>query len=299
MKHITVLQKEAVETLMIKPDSVIVDATFGAGGHARLICKELSSKGTYIGIDADKQAFEGSDLQEIENGPSVHFINNNFANLTEVLSSLHINKVDGILADLGWRTDQFTDGGKGFSFKADEPLLMTYGDPEQYVFTAHDIVNSWDEENIADILYGYAEERHSRRIAKAIVLARKEREIKTAAELAEIISNSVPGFYRNGKIHPATKTFQAMRIAVNDELGKLEEFITAALGALNDGGILSIITFHSLEDRIVKLRFRESAQDGEFYRVTKKPIIPSREELLENPRARSSKLRVIQKVNES
>lgn len=296
MKHITVLQSEAVAALSLRPNSIVVDATFGAGGHANLICSQLGSKGTYIGIDADETAFEGSKLQELKNGPAVHFIHNNFANLSEVLSSLHITKVDGILADLGWRTDQFTDGGKGFSFKADEPLHMTYGDPGQYIFTAHDIVNSWDEVNIADILYGYAEERHSRRIAKAIVEYRKKEEIKTSLQLASIIEASVPGFYRKGKIHPATKSFQAMRIAVNDELGKLEQFISASLDSLDEGGILAIITFHSLEDRIVKLRFREYAQDGSFYRITKKPITPTEEELSENPRARSAKLRVIQKI---
>jgi 16S rRNA (cytosine1402-N4)-methyltransferase len=296
MKHITVLQKEAVAMLSLQLDSVVVDATYGAGGHAKLICAELGREGTYIGIDADKKALEESLLPELENGPAIHLVNDNFANLDEILSSLHIKAGDRILADLGWRTDQFTDGGKGFSFSSDEPLLMTYGDPQQYVFTAYDIVNSWDEENIADVLYGYAEERHSRRIAKAIVDARKITEIKTAAQLSKIIEQSVPGFYRKGKINPATKTFQAMRIAVNDELGKLEQFITSALNSLRPNGVLAIISFHSLEDRIVKLRFRDYGKTDEFELLTKKPIVASREELLQNPRARSAKLRVIKKI---
>jgi 16S rRNA (cytosine1402-N4)-methyltransferase len=296
MKHITVLQSEAVAALELSKDSIVVDATFGAGGHARLICEELNSDGTYIGIDADKTAFEGNALNEGQVAPTIHLVNDNFANLSDVLGSLHIKKVDAVLADLGWRTDQFTDGGKGFSFNGDEPLLMTYGDPSVYPFTAYDIVNSWEEENIADTLYGYAEERHSRRIARAIVEARKTTLIKTASHLAQIIEGAVPGFYKNGKINPATKTFQALRIAVNDELGTLERFIASALSHLAEDGILAIITFHSLEDRIVKLRFREFALTGEYFIITKKPIVAKREELLENPRARSAKLRVIQKV---
>jgi 16S rRNA (cytosine1402-N4)-methyltransferase len=204
--------------------------------------------------------------------------------------------VDAILADLGWRTDQFTDGGKGFSFNAEEPLLMTYGDPDKYIFTAHDIVNSWEEENIADVLYGYAEERHSRRIAKAIVEARNKSEIKTANQLAKIINDAVPGFYKSGRIHPATKTFQALRIAVNDEFGTLEKFISSALDSLTEDGVLAIISFHSLEDRIIKLRFREAVKTGNYILVNKKPVSASREELLQNPRARSAKLRVIKKL---
>lgn len=298
MKHITVLQSEAVAALELSPDSIVVDATFGAGGHAKLICEELSNEGVYIGIDADKTAFEGNALEGKQVAPTIHLVNDNFGNLSDVLGSLHIKKVDAVLADLGWRTDQFTDGGKGFSFNGDEPLLMTYGDPESYPFTAYDIVNSWEEENIADILYGYAEERHSRRIARAIVEARKSTEIKTASHLAAIIEAAVPGFYKNGKINPATKTFQALRIAVNDELGTLERFIASALSHLAEDGILAIITFHSLEDRIVKLRFREFAKTGEYFIITKKPIVANREELLANPRARSAKLRVIQKITE-
>ena len=294
MQHITVLLEEAVEGLALQPNSIVVDATFGGGGHGRSIIEHLGANGTYIGIDADATAFIGHNYESVK--PTVHLVNNNFKNLTEIIRSLHITHVDAILADLGWRTDQFTDGNKGFSFGADEPLLMTYGNPEEYPFTAYDIANSWDEENIADVLFGYAEERHSRKIAKAIVEARKKGEIKTSLELAKIIEAAVPAFYKHGKTNPATKTFQAMRIAVNDELGKLEQFIATALGSLNENGILAIITFHSLEDRIVKLKFREFAATNDFEILTKKPIVSTREELLENPRARSAKLRVIKKI---
>lgn len=295
MKHITVLKAEAVLGLDLNKDSTVVDATFGAGGHAELICEQLSSKGKYIGLDADATALIDREKDfERKNGPEIILINDNFANLTEILSSLHIKEVDRILADLGWRTDQFTDSNKGFSFNADEPLLMTYGTPDQYDFTASDIVNQWEEENIADIIYAYGEERASRKIAKAIVLARTEAKIETAKDLADIIVKIIPKNHKN-KIHPATKTFQALRIAVNDELQKLEQFISAALVSLKPGGILGIITFHSLEDRIVKLRFKAATQEGEYSLLQKKPITASEEELKENPRARSAKLRLIRR----
>jgi 16S rRNA (cytosine1402-N4)-methyltransferase len=296
MKHITVLLKEGVDALALKSDSVVIDATHGAGGHGMSICEILGPSGVYIGIDADQTALSSSPLQDHKGGPSIHLVQNNFAHLEEVVRSLHISQVDGILADLGWRTDQFTDGGKGFSFSADEPLTMTYGDPEGYTFTAHDIVNEWDEENIADIIYGYGEERQSRKIASAIVAARAVSPIKTARELAQVIESVMPPFYKKAKINPATKTFQALRIAVNDELGVLESFISQASALLAPQGRLAIISFHSLEDRIVKLRFKDLVATGEFSLVVKKPITPSDEELLANPRARSAKLRILEKT---
>lgn len=295
MKHITVLLNEGVDALSLKKDSVVIDATHGAGGHGELICQRLGKEGVYIGLDADKTALKDSRVSDITNGPKIHLIESNFAQIVEVVSSLHITEVNGILADLGWRTDQFTDGGKGFSFSADEPLLMTYGDPSSYPFTAFDIVNEWDEENIADIIYGYGEERQSRRIARAIVEARKSTTIKTAHQLATIIESALPSFARKAKINPATKTFQALRIAVNNELGVLETFIGAASALLSKEGRLAIITFHSLEDRIVKLRFKDLAQSGDFSLVVKKPITPTEEELKANPRARSAKLRILER----
>ncbi len=296
MKHITVLLNEGVAALALRSDSVIIDATHGAGGHGKLICQSLGTNGIYVGIDADETALAESPLKKHTDGPSIHLVQNNFAQIEEVARSLHITQVDGILADLGWRTDQFTDGGKGFSFSADEPLAMTYGNPKNYTFTAHDIVNEWDEENIADILYGYGEERQSRKIARAIVAARKTAPILTARELASVIESVMPPFYKKAKINPATKTFQALRIAVNDELGVLESFITQASTLLAPQGRLAIITFHSLEDRIVKLRFRELVATGEFSLVVKKPITPTDEELLANPRCRSAKLRIIERT---
>ncbi len=254
MTHKTVLLHEAVDGLLLSAEDIVVDATFGSGGHAREILSILSKDGTYVGIDADATAFEGQSLGATK--AKIHLVNDNFQNITDILRSLHIEKVDAILADLGWRMEQFSDSGKGFSFNKDEPLTMTFGDPSDYSFTAHDIVNDWGEETLANIMYGYAEERFSRRIAKAIVLARKETIISSTKQLVEIIESAVPKQYLNKKVNPATKTFQALRIAVNDELGVLEEFIKQAFIRLDEGGRLAIITFHSIEDRIVKQSFK-------------------------------------------
>lgn len=295
MQHITVLKQEAVALLPLRPNSVVVDATYGAGGHASRICEKLDPTGIYIGFDADSSAFENSFLHTLKNAPQYHLIHKNFSDITEIVRSLHIQKVDAVLADLGWRTDQFTDGGKGFSFSSEDPLLMTYGASEEYLFTAYDIINGWAEEDIANVLYGYGEERYSRRIAKLIVTERKKQKITTALQLAEIIARAVPAGYRKGRTHPATKSFQALRIAVNDELQALQTFLGAATELLTSGGVLAVISFHSLEDRIVKQAFRTLALTDDFTILTKKPIVASDEELSANPRARSAKLRAIQR----
>ena len=295
MKHITVLLEEAVEALALTKTATVVDATLGAGGHARRILAELGSKGTFIGFDADSTALAAlRDLQKSKS--TVHLVHSNFANIHSELLKLNIENVDAILADLGWRTDQFTDGGKGFSFSSDDSLLMTYGDPSEYMFTASDIVNGWNEEDMANVFYGYGEERYSRQIAKAIVEYQKKKKIVTAAELAEIIFTSVPVSYRHGRIHPATKSFQGLRIAVNDEFKVLETFIASAWQALAPNGRLAIISFHSLEDRIVKHTFRNYVQTKSGVLITKRPIVAGSDELTKNPRARSAKLRIIEKV---
>ena len=295
MKHISVLPEEAIQALRLTKDATVVDATLGAGGHARLILAQLGAQATFVGFDADNTAIES--LQDLKKSKAtVHLVHSNFTQIHTELEKLQIENVDAILADLGWRTDQFTDGGKGFSFTSDDSLFMTYGEPNMYMFTAHDIVNGWNESDIANVLYGYGEERYSRQIAKAIVEYRKKNTIKTPVELAEIIFTSVPVSYRHGRIHPATKSFQGLRIAVNDEFKVLEDFIAKAWQCLKPKGRLAIISFHSLEDRIVKHSFRNYAQTKSGVLITKRPIVAGSLELKANPRARSAKLRIIEKV---
>jgi len=292
MNHETVLLEEAVEALAIKRNSIIIDTTFGAGGHAAAILNKLGPSGKYIGIDTDQTALRHH-LNELENATLVH---GNFRNLHTITSSLDIEKVDGILADLGWRMEQFSGNGRGFSFRHDEPLLMTLGDPDSYDFTARDIVNEWDEHVLADIIYGYGEERFARRIAKKIVDTRQTESIETSKQLSDLIVSAYPAGARHGRTHVATKTFQALRIAVNEELTAIEELIEQGINALAPGGRLVIITFHSIEDRVVKHAYRAAQVTERGIVVTKKPITASSEELEKNPRARSAKLRIFEKT---
>lgn len=292
MKHIPVLLEETVSVLGLSPDSVVFDCTLGGGGHGRNILKLLGKSGTYVGIDADPVAVEAADLS---GEATIHLVNDNFANLTVIAENLKLQP-DAILADLGWRSDQFEAGGKGFSFSKDEPLLMTFGDPAKHIFTAEDVVNDWEESSIADIIYGYGEERYARRIARKIIEKREEGRIETSVQLAEIVASAVPGFYRRGRINPATKTFQAIRIAVNDELGTLKTLLQDGFDLLKPGGRLAIISFHSLEDRIVKQFFNQLAIEGTALKIIKKPIVATDVERDENPRSRSAKLRVIEKI---
>lgn len=299
MQHVTVLKHEAIQMLNLSEGSVVVDCTLGSGGHAKEILKHLGAKGTYIGIDADPTAIKvvAEDLSSYD--ATVHLVNDNFKNLKKILESLSLTSVDAILADLGWRMEQF-DGSsglpRGFSFRNDEPLEMTFGKPNDYAFTAADIVNDWAEEDIANVIYGYGQDRYARRIAKAIVQAREDSPIETAKQLGEIIYQSVPPVARRGKTHPATKAFQALRIAVNDEFDTLSELIADGQSSIRVGGRMVIITFHSLEDRIVKESFKTFVRDQKGVLVHKKPMTPTLEEITQNPRARSAKLRTLEIV---
>lgn len=289
--HETVLLHEAVDALQVEPGDTIVDATFGSGGHARVIVEKLGSTGHYIGIDVDETALR----HPLDQHETVTLVHGNFRVLPDVVGSLHSNSVDGILADLGWRMEQFSGNRKGFSFRIDEPLIMTLGEQSDYPFTARDIINEWDESVLADIIFGYGEERFARRIAKRIVETRQANPIETSVQLAELVAAAYPAVARRGKTHPATKTFQALRIAVNDELSVLEQFMADAVHLLAPSARLAIITFHSLEDRLVKHTFRDLAGKELGHVLTKKPIVPSDEELAKNPRARSAKLRIFEK----
>jgi len=292
MAHITVLKDEAIAALPVERAGVIVDCTYGSGGHSAAILATLPPQGRLVSLDVDPSAIAVNPATD----PRHTLVCANFRTLRDTLAAQHIETADGILADLGWRSEQFEAGQKGFSFHSDEPLLMTFGDPTTHVFTASDVVNDWEEENLADIIYAYGEERAARRIAAAIVTARSQAPITTAAQLAAIVTQAVPAFRRRHAIHPATKTFQAIRIVVNDELGALEDLIAQGFALLAPRGRLAIITFHSLEDRLVKQRFKAYAHDHQGVLVTKKPIVPTPAEVASNPRARSAKLRTIEKL---
>lgn len=292
MKHVPVLLEETVSVLGLGKDSIVFDCTMGGGGHARAILGHLGASGVYVGIDADPVAISEVGL---EGEAKIHLVNKNFSDIKDIANELGLRPT-AILADLGWRSDQFEAGDRGFSFQKDEPLIMTFGDPEKYLFTARDIVNDWKEESLADIIYGYGEERFSRRIAKAIVRARESAPIETSKQLADIVAAAYPAIARRGRIHPATKTFQALRITVNDELGALKKLLNDGFEILEPSGRLAIISFHSLEDRLVKRFFEEKSRDQQALKLIKKPIVASDEERQTNPRSRSAKLRVIEKT---
>jgi len=271
-----------------------LDGTLGGAGHALAIAKAYGGKLTVVGLDRDLEAVTRAQKSLQGKAEKVILENQDYRKLDEVLKKHDITGVDLFLLDLGISSDELDNSGRGFTFQKDEPLLMTMGDPTKYPFTAQTIVNEWDEEVIADVIFGYGEERYARRIARALIAYRQKKRIETSGELAEIISSSVPGFYKRGKIHPATRTFQALRIAVNDELGALKEGLEKAYSALNTGGCMAIISFHSLEDRIVKEFYKKKAVEGAYIH-TKKPIIASDQERAENPRSRSAKLRILSK----
>jgi len=294
--HRSVLLKEAIEALSLEPGDIYLDATLGTGGHAEEVFRRLPTV-TILGIDLDETMMEIARQRLELLGAHPKLVVSNFRHLDKALQTLDSGVPTKILFDLGWNTVQFEEGERGFSFQKDEPLVMTFAStakPEDT--TAYDVVNSWQEENIADVIYAYGEERLSRQIAKAIVEAREEGPIKTSLQLAEIVKGAVPIWYKFGRIHPATRTFQALRIVVNDELQALEEGLKKALEALKVGGKIAVISFHSLEDRIVKNFFKLKEAEERLEIINKKPITATEEEIAENPRSRSAKMRIIKKT---
>lgn len=290
--HRSVLLHEVVHALDIQEDDIVIDATLGAAGHAEALLKGLGGNGLFVGFDADPSAIERSRARLKNSLAAIHLVHGNFRNIAGELAALNVGHITKTLFDLGWSSYQL-DSRRGFSFREDEPLLMTFG--EDQALTAAIIVNTWSEQTLADIFYGFGGERYSRRIARRIVEKRKNHPINTTKDLVDIIQEATPPRYRRGRIHPATRTFQALRIAVNDELGALGAGLEGAWKLTAAGGRIAVITFHSLEDRIVKRTFADLVKKGDGKLHTKKPITPSREEIRENPRARSAKLRVIEK----
>lgn len=295
--HIPVLLHESIVGLNIKKGGVYVDCTTNRGGHSKEIAKLLGKDGVLICIDLDQNALTEAKetLASVKNPPVVHFIHSNFRHLASILKDLKLSHVDGILADLGLSSQELDESGRGFSFRFDEPLTMTFdAKPTEDMTTAYDIVNLWSESTIADILFGFSDETYSRRIAKNIVEEREIHEIKTTFQLLAIISRSVPAVYRHRKTHFATKTFQALRMATNDELGSINDLIEALPNVLASNGRACIITFHSTEDRIVKHGLRSHIDT--LRPITKKAIVPQTEELKINVRSRSAQLRIVERI---
>lgn len=294
--HIPVLLHETIEYLQPKVGGIYVDCTVNRAGHSIEIAKVIGSKGTLIIFDLDGVALNEAveKLSALPHAPRIIAVNANFRTLAHVVATHNIESIDGLIADLGLSSQELDNAGRGFTFRYDEPLLMTFSDViDESTLTAKDIVNTWQEETIADIIYGFADERYSRRIAKRIAERRATHTIETTLQLVDVIASAVPANYRHGKTHFATKTFQALRMAVNDELGSIKDVITSLPRILVSGGRACIITFHSTEDRTVKNLLRST--EG-LTLVSKKAIIPQAEESKLNPRARSAQLRIAEKL---
>ena len=309
-EHTPVLLSELIAGLAVEPNHNYIDCTLGAGGHAKRVLELSSPDGILYGIDLDKNAISIAKKNLQEYNDRIVFVNSNYGSLEDIIKEYGIDKtkLGGIYVDLGLSSMQLVDTTKGFSFKVDSPLNMNFG--EATGATAADILNNWSEEEIGKILRDYGEEKYWRMIAKRIVGRRRLKQFKTTSELVDLIMSVKPR-HALDKIHPATKTFQALRITVNDELNNLKEFIPIAVKALPSRARLAIISFHSLEDRIVKHMFRDMMKDcicppelpqcvcshrATVKKITRKPIKPSEGEIIANPRARSAKLRIVEKI---
>lgn len=309
-KHRPVLLEETIESLKIRPDGIYVDGTLGGAGHASQVCKRLSEKGRFVGIDQDDCALQaaGERLKEFGKNVRIDCVKSNYCQMKSILENLGIDKVDGILLDIGVSSYQLDNAERGFTYREDAPLDMRMDQSSS--FSAKDVVNQYDEMQLYRVIRDYGEEKFAKNIAKHIVAARQEKEIETTGELIEIIKASIPAKVRATGGHPAKRTFQAIRIEVNRELEVLQDSIDEMIDLLNDGGRLCIITFHSLEDRIVKNKFRENedpcicpknfpvcvcGRKSKGKVITRKPIVPSEQEVEENKRSKSSKLRVFEK----
>ena len=306
--HVSVLLDECLDGLNIKPNGIYVDGTLGGAGHSSQIAKRLTT-GRLIGIARDQVALAAAGERLAPYGDRVTLVHSNFCEIAQVLEQLEIPGVDGILLDLGVSSPQLDDGERGFSYMADAPLDMRMNRND--ALSAYEVVNSWSYEELRRILYDYGEERYAPKIAAAICARREVKPIETTVELVDINRGAMPAAALREKQHPAKRSFQAIRIAVNDELGSVEKVMRDAVGCLNPGGRLAIITFHSLEDRIVKNGMADAAKGctcppnfpvcvcgkkPKVKLVNKKPIVSGDEELERNPRARSAKLRVCEKL---
>ena len=306
--HVSVLLHESVDALNIRPDGIYVDGTLGGAGHSFEIAGRLTT-GRLIGIDRDETALAAAGARLAPFADRVTLVHSNFCRMDEVIRQLGLSGVDGVLLDLGVSSPQLDEGSRGFSYMADAPLDMRMDRTDS--LTAYQVVNEWPYEELKRILFDYGEERYAPQIAAAICRSREQKKIETTLELVDIIRGSLPGAALREKQHPAKRSFQAIRIAVNDELDSVSRAMNAAIPILNPGGRLAVITFHSLEDRIVKSAMNDAAKGctcppsfpvcvcGRKPKekvISRKPILPAEQELTENPRARSAKLRVCEKL---
>ncbi len=297
MPHEPVLLNEVVELLNPQPGETVLDATINRGGHALPLAQRIGKSGTLIGLDVDSAAISAAG-KILAHCPLAKLILRvgNFRHLTKIFNEVGVTAVHCALFDLGWSAEQMAQSGRGFSFDRAEPLLMTLGEPAAGSLTAGEIVNEWSESSLIDVIRGYGGERFAKRIVQAIVEARATTPITRADQLAQIVRDAVPVWYRHRHLHPATRTFQALRLAVNDELGALREALPAVWQCLAPDGRLAVIAFHELEARIVKKFFLERVRAGAGRLLTKRAIVPGLEELSRNPRSRSATLRVISKL---
>jgi 16S rRNA (cytosine1402-N4)-methyltransferase len=295
VEHIPVLAERLAEQINLPPDGVMVDATVGQGGHSLLFGKTLGPNAVLIGLDIDAGAINAAQLKLKDLHCKVILHTCNFSQISEQVRNLGIKGVDFILADLGVSSAQLTDVEMGLSFKTNMKLDMRID--KRLKTTAADIVNTADEKSLADLIYKFGQDRASRRIARFIVQERQREPITTTGQLAAIVCQAMrrPGQKKKPRLQPATRTFQALRIVVNNELENLEKLLASASELLNKNGFIGIISYHSLEDRLVKSNFKQNEKNGIYRVITKKPIVPSREEIASNRRARSAKLRIAQK----
>ncbi len=294
MAHLPVLLAEVLDGLALQPGDDVIDGTLGDGGHAAAILEQTAPNGRLLGIDLDPEARRAAAerLKPFEKRTVIAA--GNYADMAQLAAEYGFTAVAGIVLDIGIRSEQLEESGRGFSFKRDEPLRMTFSPDAET--TAAELVNGLSEVELTRLLREYGEERHALAIAKAIVRHRRRQRILTTLQLVEIIAAAVPGGYRKAKLHYATRTFQALRIAVNGELENLERGLVAAMTLLAPGGRLAVISFHSLEDRIVKHAFQRWTQEGRATILTKKPLTAAPKEIKTNPRSRSAKLRVAEKI---
>jgi len=290
--HIPVLLNEVIKLLDPKENENYIDATLGEGGHTLALLQKTSPAGKVLGIDLDPETLEIAHRKLQAFGDRLVLVNDNFKNLEEVIENQKFKEISGIVFDFGMSSRDIDESGRGFSFLKDEPLLMNFG--SDAMLTAENIVNGWPEGELEKIISLYGEEKFARQIARGIIARRLVKPIKTTFDLVEVIEKATPNFYHHGKIHPATRTFQALRIAVNDELNSIQKGLEASLKVLSSRAKIAAISFHSLEDRIVKNFFRDNKKTLKI--LTKKPVVPAQVEILNNSRARSAKLRVAQKI---